>query len=241
MIPTVEDLSPRRRRTRERRAATIVDAALSILAAESVEALTMAKLGRAVDLTPGALYRYFPSKSALMAALEAHAIHRIATGLRDARAKWRSDLPEPAHQASLCELVAAAAFYRRLATDDPRVFRLVSATLGDPRPLVEDEHATTVSGPLSALLLEVTSLFEAAQSSGALSTGRPGRRTVVFWVSLHGVASVAKLDRLTRSPGLFAPEHLWDELTKSLLIGWGARPAEVEQAHAWQRERDSTA
>ena len=67
-----EDLerSPRQRR----HAATldrIVEAAGALVAEGGVEALSMGRLADAVDFTAGALYRYFPSKDAVLSALVA--------------------------------------------------------------------------------------------------------------------------------------------------------------------------
>src|SRR5690606_20638590 len=123
------------------------------------------------------------------------------------------------------------------AQRDPRAFRLVAATLGDPRPLVDDGHAALVAEPLRALILEVSQLFRAAETCGAMSSGSPPLRTIVFWTSLHGVVATAKLDRLSDGDGWFAPSRLALELTTTLLVGWGADPEAVRQAQAWQDNR----
>lgn len=237
MPDVARELSPRRRRTREKRLDAIVAAALEIVEAGSLDALTMSRLAEAVDLTPGALYRYFPSKDALVAALEARTIGRIAALLEGQRAQWLDHLPPDPKLESLCELVATAGFYIDLAEREPRTFRLVAATLGDPRPLVDDASASVVVAPLRDVIVRVSALFQTAEQRGALTPGTPPLRTIVFWTSLHGVVSTKKLDRLTEGAGWFAVDRLAGELTRALLSGWGASPALVEAAHAWQRDR----
>jgi AcrR family transcriptional regulator len=49
--------------------ARIVQAAVEIVGAEGLEALSMRTLANAVGLTPGALYRYFPNKDAVTEAV----------------------------------------------------------------------------------------------------------------------------------------------------------------------------
>jgi AcrR family transcriptional regulator len=61
--------TPRDRR-RERNRRQILDSAFALVADGGLDALTINGLARAVDYTPGALYRYFPSRDALVVALQ---------------------------------------------------------------------------------------------------------------------------------------------------------------------------
>lgn len=238
MSVTVDNLSPRRRRSRARKLEAIVDAALDIVDSIGFEALTMGRLAEAVDLSPGALYRYFSSKDALVATLQTRTIERIARLFEAQRAQWLELLPADPSDAALCELLEAAAFYLDLAEREPRAFKLVSATLAERKPLVvDDEEAKVVAGPLETLIRRVGELFERAAERGALAVGVAPLRTIVFWTSLHGVVSTAKLDRLTTEQGWFAPQRLTAELVRTLLVGWGASPVSVERAQAWQRRQ----
>jgi AcrR family transcriptional regulator len=225
--------SPRVRRTRARRHEAIEAAALDLIANEGFEALTMARLGQEVDLTPGALYRYFASKDALIVALQARALGRIEE-LYDADRAQRSWPRDPATR-NLAELCFAARFYRRLARDEPRIFALVSVTVGDPRHLVADEHARAVAAPMASLLSRIATAFEAAVSVEALAPGDARVRAVIFWSAVHGVTSVAKLDRIalaitSTTDGLFSPAARVDELARALLAGWGACPTALAAA-----------
>ena len=56
-----------RRRTRNRQA--ILDAALALIEVSGIDGWSMRELAERVDYTPGALYRYFDGKAALLAAL----------------------------------------------------------------------------------------------------------------------------------------------------------------------------
>ncbi len=238
MVTRPPALSPRRQRTRERRLEAIVAAALDLVGSEGLEALTMARVAAAVDLTPGALYRYFSSKDMLLATLHARTIERIGRLFEAQRTQWLAHLPGSRDgSAALCELIATAGFYLELAEQEPRAFRLVAGTLGDPRPLVRDEHTGLVATPLRELIVRVSQLFAAAASNGMLDKGSAPLRTIVLWTSLHGVLSAAKLDRLTDDDGWFAPARLAKELTTSLFVGWGADRKAVELAQAWQHQR----
>jgi AcrR family transcriptional regulator len=230
-----ESLSPRRVRSRARRHDQILATALTVVAEEGFDALTMARLGEELDLSAGALYRYFASKDALVVALQTRAIALIAERLRRARAGWRADLPRSAAVAALAELLATAAFYLDLAREEPRLYRLVSHTLGDPRLLVDDAEAARAVPDLQALLGEVSELFAEGARSGALDEGDALGRTLLYWSSLQGAMLLGKLARLAPAPtaSWLEGEGRLFELARTLLRGWGATPARIDRAQSW--------
>lgn len=218
--------SPRRQRTRVRKLEAIEEAALDIIVSEGLSALTMARLGQELDLTPGALYRYFSSKEALIVALQARGLERIAA-LLDARfeaAAW----PRDAQARALAALLDSARFYRRLAIDEPRLFVLVSGPLGDPRTLVDEANARLVLGPMRSLFARLDAAFANAAEVRALEPGDAHTRAGVFWAAVHGVTIAAKLDRF--GSDRFAPLERVDELALTLLRGWGAPTAALDAA-----------
>src|SRR6478672_12034218 len=66
-----------RRRVRNRQA--ILDAALALIEVSGVDGWSMRQLADRVEYTPGALYRYFDSKAALLAALTSEAMEQLRT------------------------------------------------------------------------------------------------------------------------------------------------------------------
>jgi AcrR family transcriptional regulator len=232
-----ESLSPRRLRTRAKRSARILDAAMRIVTDDGFDALTMGHLANELDSSAGSLYRYFASKDALVVALQAQAIARIHEMLIEERTAWQASLPKDHASAALSEVFGAANFYRNLAQREPRIFRLVSSMLADPRKLVDDEEARAAAAPFGALLSEASALFAAAAEQRALSDGNALERTLVFWTALHGVMMVDKLDRLTppsgEHAGVFRSATLTISLTATLLRGWGAQDKHVERAICW--------
>jgi TetR/AcrR family tetracycline transcriptional repressor len=60
------------------RKANVVDGALALLDTEGLDGLTMRKLGAALGVQAGALYRHFPSKQALLDAMAEKLVEGIA-------------------------------------------------------------------------------------------------------------------------------------------------------------------
>jgi AcrR family transcriptional regulator len=238
------ELSPRRQRSRERRTERIVSAAMELVATEAFDALTMTRLAGVLDLSVGALYRYFPSKDALVVELQARAIRTILSELQDAQQSWQ--LPRGG-AGSCAAILGMAAFYLDLPRSEPRLYRLVAATLADPRQLVDDAEAARIVPEFATLLAEVARAFASAQDAGVLDEGKPLERTVVLWSALHGVTLVDKLGRLVPDDPAgfatrewFAARRLGLELSCTLLRGWGAKRTDVTRARAWlEQEQES--
>lgn len=219
----------RRRERRERKLDDILDAALDIVAAEGLEGLTMSRLARELDYVPAALYRYFDSKDAIVAAMQRRTVTELHADLKRERAGWAERLhSEPDCTRAIAELLAAARFYSDLPARMPERFRLVSVLMGDPRPLVGDDDARRVAPMILGVLAEVRDLFEAAERAGALDAGDALERTLAYWSSLQGVLQTAKLARMEY--GAFEPGRLSVVTAETLLRGWGADPDTIETA-----------
>lgn len=216
-------------RKRDARAAAILDEAMAVLAAEGLEALTLARLGKSLGVVPAALYRYFPSKDALLAALQRRAIGVIHAGLRDAF----SDLDALASRASpevatLAKLLGGARFYLDLPRTHPQAFFLVALLVGDPRPLVSDEEARRTAPLLLELLRDVDEVFRAAEGCGALDKGESASRTLAFWAQLQGALSLEKARRI--APSFLSATEVAMSAVAAMLVGWGASAAHVKRA-----------
>src|SRR5580700_6076196 len=62
----------------------VVDGALKFLDVEGLDGLTMRKLGATLNVQGGALYRHFPNKSALLAAMADKLVEGVGDPLPDA-------------------------------------------------------------------------------------------------------------------------------------------------------------
>src|SRR5262245_11311364 len=80
------------------RAREILDAAMTIVDTQGIEALTMQSLGARLDLVPAALYRYFPSKDAVIAGLEKDAITALENAIVARLARTEKRVAEAAER-----------------------------------------------------------------------------------------------------------------------------------------------
>jgi AcrR family transcriptional regulator len=106
---------------RSARAEEVVAVARRLLEEEGAATLTMRRLADRVGIRAPSLYKHFPDKAALEAAV-------IATGLEDAAAAF-----EAAVDGASDPVAALAAAYRQFALDHPHLYRLMN-TGPLPRP-----------------------------------------------------------------------------------------------------------
>jgi len=219
---------PRERR-RQETAGRIVEAAGEIVARGGFEALTMHHLARVLGYTVGALYRYFPSKEALVVAVLARVLDALradwqAAGERCEAWLVRSRGTEP-EDAALLRLLVALAGYEAFAERRPQPFRLLSAWLGDPREIGASSAGALLTPSLLATTRHLRGLLEEAAAAGALAGGDARRRALVLWGGLHGSMQMRRFGRLGIPDFSAAP--LSPDLAECLLAAWGARADRV--------------
>lgn len=223
MTPGVEP--GRRARARERRLDEIVTAAMEIVRADGLDALTTHRVAERLDVAVGALYRYFPSKAAMLGALERAALEALGAhltrSLDEAEGAFRG------RGAALASLVLAGRAYGRFTREHATEAGLIGQLVADPRVMVPGAEGAAVLAATMALLGPVASRFERAAGDGVLAPGDALERSVLYWSGLRGVLELAKLR--AHHPGVDAAA-LADAMTRALLVGFGAEPEAVGRA-----------
>lgn len=228
-VRPVDPAPSRVERKRDARASAILDEAMAILAADGLDALTLGRIARSLDVVPAALYRYFDSKDALLAALQRRAVGVIHDRLRETlRAEDERTRRAAPDVAALAKLLAAARFYLDLPRTEPQTFFLVALLVGDPRPLLSDEEGRRTAPLLLGLLADVDALFRAAAETRALAKGESMERTLAFWAVLQGALSLAKARRI--APALPSAADVAGGAVAAMLAGWGASADRLRRA-----------
>lgn len=104
--------------TRTDRRTEIIGAARALLDAEGPEALSMRRIADRIGIRAASLYKHFPDKAAIEAALQAQGMAETADALEAAEAD------APRGPSVLLELALA---YRAYAVGSPHLYRLTSA------------------------------------------------------------------------------------------------------------------
>lgn len=231
-----EQSTPRARR-HDANLQKIIDAAMEMVAQGGLDSLSMNKLAAAVDYTPGALYRYFGSKDALLSKLVAMTLDDVHARLDAAETR----LAEPS--SPLSRVFAVLHGYREFARREPHRFGLLIMTMADPRILLpEAKDAEPVALAIMATLQPLAAALADAAEAKLLSSGDVTERTLCVFSSLHGALLLQKHAR--RVPDLLDVDRLAVAGVRSLMLGWGAKPraldTAIESVAAARRSGEST-
>jgi AcrR family transcriptional regulator len=233
--------SPPRARRRATRTTQILALAMRQVETDGLEGLTLQKIARDLDYSVPALYRYFPSKNALVTELQRRVValldHKHAE-IEERVQKWLADQTREDRErfGPIAPIAATGLFYSGLARSAPQAFGLLAASLGDPRHLIDDNQARAVIATALPIFDRLADSIRVAVAARQLDPGNTPDRVLVLWSSLHGVAQLAKLERL--APGSLDSQLLCGSLLEALLIGWGADASRIEDLVVALRSAD---
>lgn len=218
--------SPRTRR-REKRHLDIIEHATALLIQGGLDAFTLQSLAAALDLTPGALYRYFPSKDAILIAVQGHAVQTFDDAFQHAAQRAHHLQPDD----PILAVVSINRAFIRITAEQPARFALIATTITDPRQLVVVDDATPILTPFLSLLQRTeTPLLHAAHLGLLLPHPKPPlQRAIALNAALMGVLALRKVQRL--SPELLDVDQLALNTLNTLLRGWGCPDELLQRAH----------
>ena len=237
-----DELGPRAR-NRVARHEELLAAATEIVAEKGIDNLTMQEVAQRVDCAVGTIYTYFDSKSALLAALQVNAIQQLLATFHAQSDVWekylRSEFPEP-RVGAVARVLAFARLFVAFPLVHPREFELLQRIIATPEQLVETADGKSVQIASMALMNNARNLIDDAVERGALSAGHPATgsadnsvsRTLRMAGALNGgllVSNVASNPDLV-DVATFNGQALARALSEDLVLGWGARSDELEEA-----------
>jgi AcrR family transcriptional regulator len=164
-MPEDDDTRPLTRRERLRRQTVdeIVEAALGLVDDGGAHGLSLASVGKAVGMTPPALYHYFASREALLDALVLAGYADLGTAVETA-VRQAQDRP-PADRLS-----AITGAWRRWALDHPRRYSMLFT--GSRREAVDPlESVGAISQSMLALVTTIQEIAAGTKTGAAVSAG----------------------------------------------------------------------
>jgi len=210
--------------------------ALGIITTEGFGALTMQRLADECDSAIGAVYRYFPSKGALVAEIQREAVERLNTSYSVERAGLDVELGvvevggDDERAASLVRVVHLGRWFIGLGESAPQELRLLQMLVSEAQAVVPVEEGLRVVPSVMRLLDQARQVIDAASATGALDDRDDAMSRVVIWAAgVGGVLQAGRLD--VYDMDLFAGDRLAVTLTDDLHRAWGATPDGLASAH----------
>ena len=193
--------------------ATLLDAAIHLLDAGGLDAVTLREVSHRAGVSHNAPYKHFTDKEALLAAIAAVELQRLGTSL--AAIREREPSPAEVLRAAMREYVTWAMTY-------PARFKLVFGvwTTGTEELAVAANASRTV-------LIDIVTI---AQRAGLLPPGDSDRLTALLQALVHGAVDLALIGHLSPGgKGHASPEDLVDDLLGYLRIATNAESRPVPE------------
>ncbi len=215
----------RAERKRQIRIRGFVDAAKGIVALDGFEGLTMSRLANELDTVVSAVYRYFPSKGALLAEIQKEALERLTMSLttiaatNDQSSAFR-ELNE--EQASLVRLVLFGRWFCATSESYPEELRLLQMIMSQRESVLDPEGGARIFPLAMGLLSHAVVAIEMAQHTRAIEPGNSIDRAALWASALSGVMETDDLAKYV--PDLFGGARLAKLANHDLIRGWGADP-----------------
>jgi AcrR family transcriptional regulator len=204
---------------------------MEILAEHGLDGLTMQRLADRVDCAVGTVYTYFPSKSALVAAIQRVALQRLDASyavIRVATDRLLDD-DEPSERVRvLARAIGMGRFWAATPETFPWEARLMQGLMAAHDDVIDVDDAVQVLPAAIAHLEHATALLDEAASLGAITAAGSWERVVLWLAAINGVVQTARL--AIYDPVLFGGVRLATQLNLDLLRGWGADPDELDRA-----------
>jgi AcrR family transcriptional regulator len=224
----------RRAQRRAFRRDEILRTALELVTEGGLDALTTTELARRTGAALGALYRFFPSKQAVIAALQVTALEELGRDLDDAaRAAAARAIGASAAVAAVIPIMAVADTFFALPRLHPARFRLIDEILSKPVPVYDDDDARILEKTVRPILVTVGSLVRTLATTNGRSEvdadDDAERFPLVLWGALHGITHFIKRDRLSL-PGTPQSGDVAGSLVRLLLLGLGTTSTDLALA-----------
>lgn len=199
--------SPRREREKTAFREEVLAAARAIVLEEGFDALTMRKIGEAVEYAPGTIYLYFESRDAIAFELCRRGFEELRAALSPAAA-----VADP--EKRLREL---GRLYVQFGIDRSETYRLIFMEDVKYASAIFAKRSDDADSPgMQALQLLVGTIEELRAAGRLLGDATSVELAETIWAGVHGIVSLAVT--FTQIPET-APERLAQIMTNGILSG----------------------
>ena len=222
--------SPRIQRKRQQKNTLLLDHAMQIIIEKGVSSLTMRTLAQKVDMTPGALYRYFPSKGHIIGALGNRTLSLYTKTIHHTVEQVEiTHQNESPYLKSLITLVSISKSYFDISFQHYENYRILNLIMVNETRYMTNppDYTTFMEGAVG--LLKFTALqYEKAAKLGALEKGDYFSYALSVFGLLQGCLQLVKFGE--EIPDLINPKHVHRHSLFTHLIGLGARKNDAHSA-----------
>jgi len=211
----------------------MLDTAMALVLEEGIDGLTVAKLAKRLGAAVGALYRYFPSKSDLVVALQSRSINSYGTALQSHLEAFDGKVGAtlPKAEFLLARSMVALSMYSIHAVQSPEHHHLIDSLLSEHRIMHSDAQLQDINRTLAPILDMFAETLAEAAAADVLQDGDHLQRVYLVWGAVHGIEHFRKGDRVEKPAPLQTPALL-KALFSTFYTAWGVESELFDRAYA---------
>ncbi|NIJ40438.1 AcrR family transcriptional regulator [Parvibaculum indicum] len=228
IFPDSGEFSPAVAQNRARKMREILSVALDLAVEGGLDNLTLHGLADRMGRSVAAVYRYYPSKEAVVRELQRLVATHIGVLNADTAERiddWAREKDLSKQDLALAQVIGSAKTYELFALASPAEFGLVTHYLGNPADVLPEQDVRMVFDVTRENLKRLAEFIADAQDKGAIGPGDARERTLMIWGALQGTIQLLKVTR--RGAAWGEAETLPDATLHALLQGWGASKARL--------------
>lgn len=207
-----------------------MNAAMAIILEKGPGGLTMRHLAETMNMTAGALYRYFPTKGEIIGGLGNRSLNLYAKTILEGVAvldKNTDHIPPKAN--ALRRIMTVHKTYIDLSIRSFANYRILNMIMVHPERFMtsESDYKQFMTSAVK-LLRYVGLLFDGATEVGALREGNGFERSLMLTSLMNGALQLIKFEE--ELPDLINNASIRQQALEHLLLGMGATKVDVEEA-----------
>ena len=206
----------------------MLDHAMKLIIEHGFPSLKMRSLADSLDITPGALYRYFPSKGHIIGALGNRILTSYTTSLQQEVASSISSFSKySAQERTILSIGTLAKKYFTMSVESSEQYRILSMIMTEETRYMTDpeDYSTFMNGSLE--LLEYVALqYNIAAQQGAMTPGNGFDRALVLMTLLQGSLQLLKFGQ--EMPNKIVPSDIFSAGLSQHLLGLGTSKEHVD-------------
>ena len=170
----------------------VLENARALIQANGMTKLTMATLAKRMNASVGGLYRYFPSKEAIFAALQSQALDALRQQIETTRSTFRSK-----NQLDWSLIEALFDSWTNFEASNPLNALILNQFTDTPQPVLELGQRTQIGTDILRIIDLLADTITRLTQTGLLTQGTPHIRAFQLWGMIFGFAQLKR--RQTRN------------------------------------------
>lgn len=167
------------------RRSQILDAARSLLFSSGIDSVSISGISNRAELGVGTIYFYFKNKEEIFAALQEEGLGLLYSKIR--KIIQKETAPEK-------QLTGIANAYYSFSEENKNYFDIINYFLSSPTVFFEPELKQQIDMSGHKILKITQDTIIDGIGQGVFKEASPGRFSVMFWGTLHGLLHFKKLE-----------------------------------------------